>query len=138
MAHVNGPMGFYEWNDTDDPYDYQQLAGNWEIAGFHDHTPGRGVPIPMGGIAPGAVGIVQLASNVPIIQTGSILMWPTNVIPMGYLVCNGDPYQIVAYEALYAVIGTLYDNSPPAGYFNVPNITLGGPPYGQLQWVIKT
>jgi hypothetical protein len=54
-------MGLYTWNKPLDPYDYVQLTDNWNRVDYHDHTPGRGVQIPSAGIAPGAVGPLQLS-----------------------------------------------------------------------------
>jgi hypothetical protein len=54
-------MGLHSWNDAPDLYNFQQLDQNWQILDFHDHSPGRGVQIPAGGIAPGAVGLNELA-----------------------------------------------------------------------------
>lgn len=64
MAKDTDKMGLHTWDRPLDPYDYIQLTQNWQILSFHDHTEGRGVQIPMGGIAPGAVGMTQLASSV--------------------------------------------------------------------------
>ena len=40
----------------------------------------------------------------------------------GYLLCDGTQYRQIDYPALYGVIGGTYNNSPSAGYFNVPSI----------------
>lgn len=61
MAQATPKMGLYTWNKPLDPYDYVQLTSNWNKVDYHDHTPGRGTQIPMGGIAAGAVGPLQLA-----------------------------------------------------------------------------
>jgi hypothetical protein len=57
-------MGLTSWDDADDNYDYQQLANNWQLVDFHDHTPSRGVPIPPGGLGAGAVLSQNIASGV--------------------------------------------------------------------------
>jgi hypothetical protein len=132
-------MGLATWNKPLDPYDYDQLTNNWNIVDYHDHSPGRGVPIPMGGIGTGAVGIAQLASNVPIVPTGGVILWVTNTPPAGYLLCNAASYQQSLYPALYAVIGSLFNNGSATGYFNVPG-TSGTNPLtnGTSYYIIKT
>jgi hypothetical protein len=57
-------MGLTSWDTVEDNYDYQQLANNWQIVDFHDHSPGRGVPIPPGGIGSGAVLSQNIAAGV--------------------------------------------------------------------------
>lgn len=138
MARNTPKMALSSWNTPLDPYSYEQLDQNWEKIDFHDHTPGRGVQIPAGGIAPGAIGISEIASGVPLVPTGAVLLWTLSTIPSGFLLCDGSYYAITLYGPLYNVIGTVYDNSPPSGYFNVPLITLGPPTYGQTCWIIRT
>lgn len=60
MAASTPQMGLYTWNKPLDPYDYVQLTLNWNKVDYHDHTPGRGTQIPAGGIAPGAIGPLEL------------------------------------------------------------------------------
>jgi hypothetical protein len=135
MAANTPKMALHTWNQPLDPYDYVQLTNNWNIVDFHDHTPGRGVQIPMGGIAAGAVGPVALASNVPIVPTGASIIWNNNTAPPGYLFCNGASYQQSLYPALYAVIGTTYNTgSVPTGYFSVPDFYIGTNSF----YIIKT
>lgn len=57
-------MGLTSWDQADDSYDYQQLANNWQLVDFHDHTPGRGIPIPPGGLGAGAVLQQNIAAGV--------------------------------------------------------------------------
>jgi hypothetical protein len=145
MAADTPKMGLHTWNQPLDPYDFEQLTNNWNIVDYHDHSPGRGVQIPMGGIAAGAVGVAQLASNVPVVPTGGIILWPmASPTPVGYLYCNGTQYASAAYPALFAVIGTHFSTSPPAGNFNVPNLntfasaTATGVASGTIYYWIKT
>lgn len=56
-------MGLASWDQPGDPYDYQQLAGNWQIVDFHDHSPGRGVQIGTAGLQPGSVTSNVLAAG---------------------------------------------------------------------------
>ena len=57
-------MGLTSWDQPKDPYNYAQLAGNWQIVDFHDHTAGNGVPIPAGGLGSGAVTSQAIAAGV--------------------------------------------------------------------------
>lgn len=53
-------MGLATWDQPLDRYDYKQLSNNWQVVDFHDHSPGRGVPISTNGIAPGSITIPLL------------------------------------------------------------------------------
>ena len=59
---------------------------------------------------------------------GTIRLWPSTVVPAGWLRCDGMTYGISSYQELYAVIGTTF-GTPTAGAFNVPNF-LGRVPVG--------
>lgn len=48
-------MGLTAWNSPTDIYSNTQLATNWAKVDQHNHAPGKGVPIPADGIAPGAI-----------------------------------------------------------------------------------
>lgn len=60
-------MGLYSWDQLGDNYNYAQLAQNMQTMDYHDHSAGRGVQIPAGGLAPGAV----LSSNIAANQVGA-------------------------------------------------------------------
>lgn len=61
MGDLTNKMGLATWDQPLDPYNYLQLSNNWQILDFHDHSPGRGVPISASGIASGAIGLAQLS-----------------------------------------------------------------------------
>jgi hypothetical protein len=63
MALTLPKMGLRVWNQQTDPYDHTQLADNWAKVDYHDHSSGKGVQIPTGGIADGAITSPKLASN---------------------------------------------------------------------------
>jgi hypothetical protein len=48
-------MGLTAWNSPTDIYDSDQLAINWTKVDQHDHSPGKGIPVPTAGIANGAI-----------------------------------------------------------------------------------
>lgn len=68
MARTTTKMGLTSWNQGEDNYSYEQLANNWQLIDFHDHSPGRGVPVAPGGLAPGAVLSQNIAANVVGVQ----------------------------------------------------------------------
>lgn len=53
--------------------------------------------------------------------TGSIIMWPLNVAPDGYLVCDGSAISRTTYSALFAVLGTSYGSGNGTTTFNLPD-----------------
>jgi microcystin-dependent protein len=53
------------------------------------------------------------------IPPGTIAMWPSDTIPNGWLICNGNGYATATYPALYAVIGTTYGSTSG---FQVPDL----------------
>lgn len=54
-------MALNVWDDLDDPYDHDQLAANWIAVDSHDHSSGKGVQIPTGGLANLSVTTAKLA-----------------------------------------------------------------------------
>lgn len=60
---ITDKMGLTKWDDLDDPYDHAQLAANWEAVDEHDHSSGKGVRIPTGGIGAGAVTTPNIADD---------------------------------------------------------------------------
>lgn len=53
------------------------------------------------------------------IPPGTVAMWPSDTIPVGWLICNGNGYATATYPALYAVIGTTYGSTSG---FQVPDL----------------
>lgn len=56
-------MGLVKWNSTSDPFSHTQLAANIQALDDHDHTPGKGVQIPAGGLAANSITSTNLAPN---------------------------------------------------------------------------
>ena len=48
---------------------------------------------------------------------GSIVIWFTNIIPNGYLLCDGASFSQVTYPDLYAVLGNVNTTPDLRGYF---------------------
>lgn len=55
MSNITPNMGLVRWNESGDPYDHTQLSGNWTSLDEHNHTSGKGVQIPTGGIVNEAI-----------------------------------------------------------------------------------
>lgn len=54
--------------------------------------------------------------------TGQITEFGGTTAPTGYLLCDGSEVSKTTFAALFAVIGTAFDNSPAGGNFNVPDL----------------
>lgn len=57
-------MGLVKWDQISDSFSHQQLASNFDVIDAHDHTPGKGKRIPLGGLAPLSVSLSNLQDNV--------------------------------------------------------------------------
>lgn len=57
-------MGLVKWDQISDSFSHQQLASNFDAIDAHDHTPGKGKPIPAGGLAPLSVTSSNLQDNI--------------------------------------------------------------------------
>jgi len=53
--------------------------------------------------------------------TGSLLMWPKDTAPTGFLLCNGDPVSRETYAGLFDVIGTTFGVGDESTTFNLPD-----------------
>ena len=66
-----------------------------------------------------------LIAGVDVVPTGTICFYATSDPPVGWLLCNGDEYEVTRYSSLAGVMGA----SPPQDtVFQVPNIMEGAPP----------
>ena len=54
-------------------------------------------------------------------EVGSIILYPANSIPSGFLVCDGSAVSRDAYSALFGVIGTTYGAGDGVSTFNLPD-----------------
>lgn len=62
--------------------------------------------------------LIQLFSSPP----GQIVIWPVEIIPSGYIECNGSSLLINSYQNLYTVIGVRYGSGDdPPNTFNIPD-----------------
>jgi microcystin-dependent protein len=53
---------------------------------------------------------------------GSIVMWPTENVPDGYLVCDGSTVSRLLYADLFSVIGEMYGSGDGSTTFNLPDM----------------
>jgi microcystin-dependent protein len=51
---------------------------------------------------------------------GSMIYWPSSVIPTGWMECDGSPLDISSYQDLYNTIGTIWGSS--GSIFLIPNL----------------
>lgn len=72
MAGSTANMGLRQWNLTTDFFESGNLSSNWTKVDTHDHTTGKGVLIPTGGIQNSAITASKLAAGaVSIPKTGA-------------------------------------------------------------------
>ncbi len=58
----------------------------------------------------------------PAVITGSILMWPANTAPTGYLECDGSAISRTTFAALFAITGTVFGTGDGSTTFNIPDM----------------
>lgn len=68
----------------------------------------------------------NIATNTPV---GSMIIWPTDTAPTGWLLCYGQAVSQTTYASLYTLIGVTYGD-PGGGNFNLPDLR-GRIPLGQ-------
>lgn len=54
------------------------------------------------------------------VSVGTIIMYPNNVAPNGWLICNGQTLQKSTYALLYSYLGDTYGSTETT--FNLPNL----------------
>jgi len=60
----------------------------------------------------------NLAAMLPI---GSIFLWPSAIVPNGFLSCNGGAVSRASLASLFSIIGTTYGAGDGSSTFNLPN-----------------
>lgn len=70
------------------------------------------------------------------VAIGTIVNWPSNSLPVGWLKCDGSAISRTNYSSLFSIIGTTFGAGDGSTTFNLPNITdkniLGNGTLGQL------
>lgn len=56
-----------------------------------------------------------------LVPTGGMIAWPSDVIPSGWLLCNGQAVSRSTYAELFAVTGTAYGAGDGSTTFNLPD-----------------
>lgn len=56
------------------------------------------------------------------VKTGTIAYFATDVLPAGYLLCDGEEYKSADYPALYRVVGDLWGAPAEPDGFLVPDL----------------
>ena len=60
--------------------------------------------------------------SISILPVGTVVPWPTSILPSGFLWCNGQNVSRVAYSGLFATIGTLYGVGDGSTTFGLPDM----------------
>ena len=113
MATTLPNMSLRQWNLASDPFSRAELADNFQKLDDHDHTTGKGVQVPSGGIANGAVTNAKLA---------------TSAVD-GTKVLNGSLTDVELASPGNGVWRTFYD----VGATVVDQTGTSGAPYGVIQ-----
>lgn len=104
--------------DMNGTTDYVDMRA-WGSAAFNSFADGG---VPSNGLESHFTGtLINATGNY--VPPGTIISYATqSTIPAGWLVCNGaNPLQ-ADYPGLYQAIGTLYNPTPPAGRFTLPDL----------------
>jgi hypothetical protein len=75
-VYTTSNMSLIAWDLDTDPYDHTDLYNNWQAVDKHDHTPGKGAPLPLEAIpiidqahlGPCSVGSIQICDGAVITQ----------------------------------------------------------------------
>lgn len=81
---VTPNMGLTAWDLGTDPYDHAQLSSNFSAIDAHNHTTGKGLQIPTGGIVDSAITSAKIAGDA-VVPTTHI---PVDSIPQSRLADN--------------------------------------------------
>jgi hypothetical protein len=73
-------MNLYIWDQPTDVFKYNQLADNFTKIAAHDHSTGKGVPIPANGIANNAITKLKTTSDVTYAWQSSTTALPSSPI----------------------------------------------------------
>ena len=62
--------------------------------------------------------VIEYKESMPI---GTIMAFPIDKIPSGWLICNGAEISRTTYKALFDIIGTTYGPGDGSTTFNLPD-----------------
>ena len=57
------------------------------------------------------------------VAIGTIVNWPSNSLPVGWLKCDGSAISRTDYSSLFSIMGTTFGAGDGSTTFNLPNIT---------------
>lgn len=63
MSTTTANMGLTKWTALNDHFNHSQLSDNFQAIDDHDHTTGKGLPVPSGGIASLAITTDKIADG---------------------------------------------------------------------------
>lgn len=69
----------------------------------------------------GAASAASVAA-LPVVIPGSVLLWPANAAPTGYLECDGSAVSRATYAAIFTVMGIAYGAGDGSTTFNLPDM----------------
>lgn len=133
--------------DTDYP---TQVSDSFTLIDAHDHSTGKGVQIPSGGLASGAVTVnkiassatdgstievssgairvkdggitaAKLATGLGIVPAGALIYWGADAAPSGWLLGQGQEVSRTTYADLYTAYGTKFGSGDGSTTFNLPD-----------------
>lgn len=64
---------------------------------------------------------LKAVSDVAGVPIGTLIIWPTNTPPTGYLLCYGQTVSRTTYANLFAVLGTTYGDGDGTTTFGLPD-----------------
>jgi microcystin-dependent protein len=64
---------------------------------------------------------INLGLGTFLVPTGSIVMWPSSVIPSDWKLCNGDALSRTTFATLFSLVGTTFGVGDGTTTFNLPN-----------------
>ena len=79
---------------------------------------------------------INLINNKP--KAGFIYPLASNVVPEGFLLCDGAEYLRAEYPELFAAIGTMYGAGDGSSTFNVPNLQNNNMQPYTINYIIAT
>lgn len=133
--------------DTDYP---TTISDSFTLIDEHDHSTGKGVQIPSGGLASGSVTVnkiassatdgstievssgalrvkdggitaAKLATGLGIVPAGALIYWGADAAPSGWLLGQGQEVSRTTYADLYTAYGTKFGSGDGSTTFNLPD-----------------
>lgn len=107
MPYTSTNMSLKVWDDLGDLFNHDELEDNWLAVDTHDHTTGKGLKIPAGGLADNAVTTTILADDA---VTGA------KVADATILDTHLNSPSNLAWRSVYSVTGYLNGSAASGNY----------------------